>query len=142
MLCRWDVLRSPCTLISGIVFVGFLLLLMAALNAYGAEHDHSDPSIPGEFYETWMIPGGQMGRWQSCCNKLDCYPTAFKQVGGTWFALRREDQRWIPVPDSKLEHMQPDPRESPDGRSHICARFDPANPDNIIVYCAVIGSGL
>lgn len=99
-------------------------------------HPPEDMAIHEQFYSTWMMPNGGEPRTNSCCNNQDCYPTQFKKIRGTWYALRREDGSWMPIPESKLEHLQPDPRESPDGRSHVCA--SPVYPN---VYCAVVGQG-
>jgi hypothetical protein len=100
------------------------------------EH-HEHQSIAGQFYATWLRPNGGHPRTWSCCSSKDCYQTVIKRQGGHWYAQRREDGQWIPIPDEKLEHLQIDPRESPDGQSHVCA---PPPWDGNGVYCAVIGS--
>ncbi len=108
------------------------------------EHQHppQDSDIHERFYKDWRMPNGGQARTQSCCNKQDCYPTAFKLVGGTWFARRREDGKWMAVPVSKLENEQTDPRESPDGRGHICAAPPVPNGDTYSIFCAVLGAGI
>lgn len=70
----------------------------------------------------------------SCCNKMDCYPTEARFRGGKWYALRREDHRWIVVPPAKIELN----RDSPDGRNHLCAP-PPAIGD--VPFCFIAGSG-
>lgn len=103
----------------------------------GSTHSHppEDEALHGKFYSTWNMPNNGQPRDKSCCNKGDCYPTPFKNVAGTWFAMHRETGKWIVVPDQKLEHLQSDPRESPDGQGHLCASAER------YVYCAVIGGG-
>ena len=44
----------------------------------------------------------------------------------------------MPIPVGILEDNQPDPRDSPDGRGHVC--MQPPGKGNM-VYCAVVGSG-
>src|SRR5712671_6140274 len=78
-------------------------------------------------------------RRMSCCNSQDCYPTNIVLKEGKWWAQRREDLKWIMVPDGKLEHNQADPRESPDHQSHACIS-PPIGGDYL--FCAVLGSGL
>lgn len=103
----------------------------------GSTHSHppQDEAMHDKFYSTWNMPNNGQPRDKSCCNKFDCYPTPFKNVGGTWYAMHRETGKWIAVPPQKLEHLQSDPRESPDGQGHMCASA------TSYVYCAVIGGG-
>jgi len=127
----------------GLIFLGTVLaVLLIAFGALGQEPHHDenfhaagDVPIHERFYSTWMVPPL---RNSSCCNKKDCYPTQFRQVGGTWFAMRKEDGEWIAIPEERLEHNQADPEESPDGQSHVCMRAP--GMDNM-VFCAVLGSG-
>ena len=85
------------------------------------------------FYSTWKRPNYGTTRISSCCNTADCYPAKVIIQGGKWLFEHRETRRFIPIPDSIMEHMQPDPRESPDGDNHVCA-----SPHGI-VYCFVAG---
>jgi hypothetical protein len=64
-------------------------------------------------------------------------PTTIKKIGEHWYAQRREDFQWILIPEGKLEHNQPDPRESPDYQSHVCMTLPGSGKT---VYCAVLGS--
>lgn len=121
----------------------FLFVLASSALAFGAEaHNHpaQDAAIHEQFYSTWMRPDRPDS---SCCNLQDCYPTTFKQEGGRWYALRREDRQWVHVPDAKIEHLRNDgsePRQSPDHRSHVC--MTPPYPDGTsTVYCGVIAEG-
>lgn len=125
----------------------FLLALSAIVKADGPPGPHEehpeDFPLHEQFYAEWLMPNNGQPRKSSCCNKNDCYPTSFKLVGGTWFARRREDGKMMAVPDSKLEHLQPDFRESPDGQGHVCASAPYAeSPDFYSVYCAVLGEGV
>lgn len=126
----------------------FLLALSAIVKADGPPGPHQehpeDLPLHEQFYSKWQMPNGGKTRTASCCNKADCYPTAFKLEGGTWFAQRREDGMWMAVPASKLEQEQTDPEESPDGLGHVCAA-PPAYDDEgkklsyFSIFCAVLG---
>lgn len=112
----------------------FLVVLLVAT----AQHYHrpQDAGIHERFYMTWLRPNHRMTNGQrsaSCCNLQDCHPTEFKHSNGHWWAKTNDGRNIIFVPEDILEHNQPDARESPDGRSHICVR---ANQ----VVCAVLGS--
>ena len=98
-----------------------------------------DLLLHDKFYSTWNQPNNGNRRRVSCCNNQDCYPTNIVLKEGKWWAQRREDLKWIMIPDGKLEHNQPDPRESPDHQSHACIS-PPIGGD--YVFCAVLGSGL
>jgi len=113
--------------------LGFFLGVMVAK---AEEHDHAQLGSAGEFYAKWNMPNSGRPRTNSCCSMHDCYATAIKNVGGTWFGRHRETGKWVVIPDSKLEELQPDERESPDGQSHMCA----SATGN--VYCAVRGAGI
>jgi len=83
-------------------------------------HEGLSPDVD-KFYSYWLQPNGGKERYYGCCNRIDCYPTEAKIVNGHWWYRHRETWQWLPVPDEKVEHLQPDPRESPDGRNHVCA---------------------
>lgn len=104
------------------------------------ESHPQDLGLHNKFYNTWLQPS-VLGnpRSTSCCDQKDCYPTVIKKIGDHWFAQRREDLKWIRIPEGKLEHNQGDPRESPDHQSHVCMQ-PPNYGDN--VWCAVLGSGI
>jgi hypothetical protein len=133
-------LRTPLVMWLGFraglfVFGGAALLYCLLYPASGQQlHQHTHDGEVGHFYQTWMRPGH---RQHSCCNEKDCYSTSFKLIGGTWFAQRREDREWMPIPVGILEDNQPDPRDSPDGRGHVC--MQPPGKGNV-VFCAVLGS--
>lgn len=116
----------------GMVLATLLSLWLYSM-AYAQVHQHPTENIYGEtakFYERWDridAPG------LSCCSKQDCYSAPAKMVGGTWFFLRREDERWMPVSTAKVETRY----DSPDGRAHVCAPPPPSNT----VYCFLPAGG-
>jgi hypothetical protein len=142
-------LRTPLVMWLGFraglsIFGGAALLYWLLYAASGQElHQHTHDGEVGHFYQTWMRPGYDARgfltghRQHSCCNEKDCYSTSFKLVGGTWFTQRREDGEWMPIPVRILEENQPDPRDSPDGRGHVC--MPPPDKGN---FCAVLGKGM
>jgi hypothetical protein len=67
----------------------------------------------------------------------DCYPTEVRVQGGTIFARRREDGKWLLVPPHKVERH----RDNPDGRNHICAPPPTAAQVPDTVYCFTLGGG-
>lgn len=105
-------------------------------------HPPQDQALHDQFYSKWNMPDMRDStdhRYASCCNKIDCYPTAFKKEGDTWYARQRETGNWIAVPESKIEQNYLDMNESPDGQSHVCMS-SPATGSRVI--CATIGSGM
>lgn len=122
--------------LGGAVFLLILLWLlsMSAWGQFGYPHHHPTETITGataRFYESWMRPDMPT---HSCCDQKDCYPTSAKQIGGTWFAQRREDRQWLAVPQTRVEIH----RDSPDGRSHLCA---PPPEQGNMVFCFLPASG-
>lgn len=116
--------------------LALIMLFVARARADEAhQHPPEDAWLHEKFYSKWMMPGV---RDVSCCNDKDCYPALVKKFGATWFAKRREDGVWVPLPDNKLEHNQSDPVGSPDGRSHVCMAPPEAGMN---VFCATLGSG-
>jgi len=98
-------------------------------------HHHEGMSTEVDrFYSYWRQPNNGLERQFGCCNKTDCYPAEAKVIDGRWWVKIREGGRWVIVPSHKVEHLQRDPRESPDGRNHVCA-----NPQGW-VFCFVAGS--
>ena len=101
------------------------------------EHRHHPPQdmeLHEKFYSTWFMPDQPS---KSCCNKADCYPTQVKYQEGQWWALRREDQRYIPVPWQKVEIN----RNNPDGRNHLCAPPPSSHHAPNTVFCFALGGG-
>jgi hypothetical protein len=116
------------------------LFVVAACQAANAQEHRTHPSadlpLHEKFYSTWFMPDQPK---QSCCNKADCYPTEVRMAGDTIYARRREDGKWLRIPAHKIERN----RDSPDGRSHLCAP-PPTTlswPPNS-VYCFALGSGV
>lgn len=111
-----------------------LLFILTPVNAQVLHHHEGMSSEVDKFYTYWLQPNNGAERYYGCCNRIDCYPTEAKIVGGHWWYLHRETLKWMPVPDEKVEHLQTDPKESPDGRNHVCAN------KTGWVYCFVAGS--
>jgi hypothetical protein len=126
-----------------------------------------DGDLHDRFYNGWERP--DMGPGFGCCHKQDCYPTKFRRMGGKWYALRRkwveagvyeylpEDEAasWIHIPEHLFEHnlvpgqpavnlkqnTQREPRESPDGQSHVCILMTGGEHGDVAEQplCAVLG---
>jgi hypothetical protein len=114
-------------------------ILALAMMAWPAVAQHHHPAEHAElherFYSTWNRPDAPH---VSCCDRKDCYPTAARQVNGKWQAQRREDGRWLNVPEAKVERN----REMPNSRAHLCAPAPTImfyEPDT--VFCFGAGSG-
>ncbi len=113
------------------------ILAQASMMAHA--HDIATAKSPEEarvfqFYATWMRPPE---RSMSCCNMQDCHTVQVKRTGGEWYFLDAIDQQppaWRQIPPGRLEQNVSDPRESPDGESHVCF-------NRMYVLCAVLGSG-
>lgn len=121
----------------------WLLCVLLSPLTQAQEHGHppEDAELHDKFYESWLMPAEYQGssrRTRSCCNKIDCYPAQVKRENGRWYVLQREHVQWIEIPEHIIEQNQPDPRESPDGRSHVCMQASPVDP---YVFCFVHGSG-
>ncbi len=121
----------------------FYAIILAGAPQYAAAQDHHhhhpaglETQLHEKFYSTWYMPDEPT---KSCCNKADCYPTEVKFQGGQWYARRREDGTFIPVPWNKVERN----RDNPDGRNHVCAPPPTATsyPPNT-VFCFSVGSGI
>ena len=110
----------------------FLATPIAAQDIH--HHEGMSPEVD-RFYSTWLQPNEGRQRYYGCCSRLDCYPTDAQFRGGHWWARHRETGNWIIVPSHKVEHDQPDGRDSPDGRTHMCA-----SPTGV-VYCFVVATG-
>ena len=74
---------------------------------------------------------------KSCCNKADCYPTQVRFKDGQWWAMRREDGKYIPVPWKKDEVN----RNNPDGRNHVCMP-PPNHAQAGSVFCFALGGAI
>ena len=121
-----------------LVYVVLLALVSTPIVAQErhAGHPAADVPVHEKFYSTWYMPDQPN---KSCCNKADCYPTEVKFQNGQWFAQRREDGKFIPVPWSKVERN----RDNPDGRNHVCMPPPSATsyqPNT--VFCFALGGGI
>lgn len=107
------------------------LLLQVALVRAHDEHMATTPDQTKvfEFYRTWMRPGGGYAglghRFQSCCNRTDCFPVGeIRKTKGNYYVRLRYPNGELSheyfVRNEVLESNQHDPRESPDGMSHAC----------------------
>jgi hypothetical protein len=122
-----------------LALLGFLWLVLSVSQqaAHGQEHGHAGEI--GRFYETWKRPAYRNEatgeRVHSCCNKKDCAPTEIVSRNGKLYAWDHpmRPKEYVELPPALFEHNQPDPRESPDGRNHVCM--------HTIVYCVALGSG-
>lgn len=119
--------------------VGILLwiFVICGAKADGPHAEHpEDISLHEKFYSTWFMPDNPA---RSCCNKADCYPTEARFHKGHWQARRREDGKWLFIPERKIEQR----RDNPDGRNHLCAPPPTAMtypPDT--VFCFSLGTGM
>jgi len=139
----------------GIIFsVFFFVIGYSIMDAWGEEelkpgeqaavHHHPGMTeLVDQFYSSWKlpyaVPPNNDRRTASCCNKVDCEPRDVRFRNGQWEVHWLEPQlrvdKWLVIPAYVLEDTQPDPRESPDGRSHVCI-----NKNQSTVLCAVLGS--
>ena len=103
-----------------------------------------------DFYRTWLRPKGDFSithRFSSCCYAMgmnqDCFPVLAERKdaqGMRWIMLDAPNTQftgqWYRLDHGIEENKQPDPRGSPDGRSHACIA-----PAVGIVVCYVPGYG-
>jgi hypothetical protein len=134
----WNIRRSlrilSCTAFTSAA-IG-LSLVPAKLSAQ--EHRHHPPQdmpLHEKFYSTWFMPDEPH---KSCCNKADCYPTQVQFHDGKWWAMRREDGKYIPIPWKKVEIN----RNNPDGRNHLCAPPPSSYHAPDTVFCFALGGGI
>jgi hypothetical protein len=101
-----------------------LLLVTAAFAQHNHPREHAQ--LHDQFYHSLIRPDVPNAAPGSCCGGMDCYPTQAEYRGGQWWALRREDKEWIPVPNERVIRDE----ISPDGRAHLCATVT-------FVYCFI-----
>jgi hypothetical protein len=99
------------------------------------QHPAHDMALHEKFYSTWYMPDEPN---KSCCNKADCYPTLVRYQDGQWWAMRREDHKYIPIPWKKVEIN----RNNPDGRNHLCAPPPSSAHAPNTVFCFALGGGI
>jgi len=121
-----------------IVLLGWSLACFVIAKATAQEHGQHPPqdmSLHEKFYSTWFMPDQPD---KSCCNKADCYPTIARFKNSQWWARRREDGEWLPIPWKKVEMN----RDNPDGRSHVCAPPPSSSHPPKTVFCFSLGGGI
>lgn len=137
-------------LIGAIVLLAITILIIACIPSFAHEHqagETDEQSRTIEFLKSWKRPKGPYNiphRMMSCCYisglQQDCFAVkevrivdghtmVFPDVEGHF-----EYARWYVIPDGIDEAEQPDPRESPDGRSYVCIA-------GAQVICYVAGTG-
>ena len=131
-----------------VIVLGLALVIMQTVQGWG--HDvmpgmTKEQKDVAEFYAGWKRPDlrekKNNTRWSSCCNKTDCHEVDVKTERGIWFFKDIYTQQWFPIPADKLEDNQPDPRESPDGKSHVCySAYTTSSVAYVNIFCAVLGS--
>jgi hypothetical protein len=87
-----------------------------------------------------------------CCGGNDCAATSYREQGGRFAFLTRE-QEWIEIPQERIIFLPipGDPPSNDSHRAHLCYRsatdFDRQGPsstnvfDDIYLYCAFIPPG-
>jgi hypothetical protein len=110
----------------------WLLLCSTVAMAEDVHHHAGQSPAVDLFYSTWFRPDHPE---QSCCSKLDCYPTAARMQNGHWQAQQRETGNWITVPPEVVEHN----RDAPDPQAHVCMQASFYWPK---VYCFIAAGGL
>ena len=132
------------------VCVGLLALLMLGTCGFMQVHAHDMATAENaseaqvfQFYSAWLRPKGIFNiehRKNSCCNRSDCFPVVETKMDAQGrYVVRPEIHgfpgQWFTVNPSIIESRQGDPRDSPDGRSHVCIIGG-------VVACFVEGGGI
>jgi hypothetical protein len=134
----WNIRRSLQILGCAALTCAMLALTLVPAELLAQEHRHhplQDLPLHEKFYSTWFMPDEPN---KSCCNKADCYPTQVRFHGGQWWAMRREDGKYIPIPWKKVEIN----RNNPDGRNHLCAPPPSTYHAPDTVFCFALGGGI
>jgi hypothetical protein len=113
------------------ILVFMLLCTTAAVQAQEVHHHDGMSAAVDRFYSTWFQPAAPS---QSCCNKMDCYPTQARFRNGNWWAQQRETGNWIKVLPQVIEHN----RDNPDGQTHVCMQASQVDPT---IFCFILGGG-
>ena len=77
--------------------------------------------VNGVDYSHWMMPDQRDNtgkRVYSCCNSVDCAPRQTRYKDGGWQVLF--ENRWIKVPDQKVETNYSDEWDPGDHMGHAC----------------------
>jgi hypothetical protein len=118
-----------------LLLAALLVLVPSFALSQHRHHPPADMPLHEKFYSTWFMPDDPN---KSCCNKADCYPTEITYRDGEIFAKRREDGKWLRIPDAKLEKK----RDNPDGRNHLCAPPPSASYPPDTVFCFTLGGAI
>lgn len=140
-------------IVLGIMAVAYLLATCCARAHEHQAGESTQQAAVVEFYRTWHRPKGEFSvvhRQASCCwsdgPNQDCFPVGGRKVidGVEWLTPDVSEAstqaqlafggRWWPNKYHTAEDEQVDPRESPDGRSHMCVTGD-------AIICYVRGWG-
>ena len=136
--------------------VGIVIAALVFFMTVGHAHEHQageseEQARVVQFYKTWLRPKGDFSithRFSSCCYAMgmqqDCFPVeaSRRRADGVLEVLpetgpdHKQFAHWYPIEHGIAENLQPDPRESPDGRSHVCIA-----EGSQIVVCYVPGYG-
>jgi hypothetical protein len=114
-------------LIGIVLVVTFFVALMFFIVDQARAHEHppEHAQLHNEFYKDLKQPNNPSA---GCCNDQDCYPTRARFDGVNWWAVRREDGKWLKVPTEKVNA-----EKSPDGQAHLCA-FSPHGGDVVLCF--------
>lgn len=138
------------SLIDTILFVGIMLAVavVIAVLIHRAPHHRfgliapayahdaamaksAEEALLFKFYSDWKrMPA----RYYSCCSQVDCHEVSVRRERGRWYFFDKAQGLWREIPEEVIESNAVDPRESPDGRNHVCYNGG-------YVFCAVLGSG-
>lgn len=117
---------------------GVLFSALAASSSAAAAHD--------------IYTGVHGKNGQLCCGGDDCAATVYRERGGAFEFLTRE-QEWVAIPEERITFLPipGDPPSEEAHRAHLCYRsateFDRKGPlsrnvfENIFLYCAFIPPG-
>jgi hypothetical protein len=107
--------------LSGFLILGavaFLILWFAAVVHTARAHGHN-----GVDYSKWLMPDTRTmdGKRQgSCCNSIDCAPRPSRYKDGGWEVFWADGNKWIKVPEQKVETNYDDAWEPKDNLGHAC----------------------
>jgi hypothetical protein len=74
-------------------------------------------------YSKWLMPDVRTtdGKRQgSCCNSIDCAPRPSRFKDGGWQVFWAEGNKWLKVPDQKVENGLSDEWDPKDNMGHAC----------------------
>jgi len=133
--------------IAALVIVAMIYALVATAHAHEhAAGESTEQARIVDFYKTWKRPKGEFAvthRAGYCCYgdgaRQDCFPVLQERVNARGIREVMPDvtgahpqaqieygNKWYPLVYGIEENKQPDPRESPDGRSHVCVSGEAA----------------